>query len=760
MNDRADATETAFWPDDAGDSVALQRYRTLVNTVDDGIYQLDAAGRFVAVNDIIVELTGYARDELIGEHASIVLADDDVERITLEIAQSVANDEQLTDCFEITAHTAAGETRYCELRASLLVEDGTFQGSVGIVRDITDRKRTEETLDERERQLERERDLIDRILETSPVGIQVFDADGEVTRMNERVRDILEIPEEEAEIYDPSQRPVYDEDGREVPATEHPFARTLETGEPVYEDVLQIDLPSGDSRWLSVNAAPLFDDAGDIDRVVTTGEDITDLKERERDLETELNEIFGRISDAFYALDEEFRFTHVNDRAAELLQHDEEELLGKNLWETFPSAAEIDEVWEAFHTARETQEATSYELYYDLLGIWVEANLYPSETGVSVYFRDVTERKERERALEESERRYRTLVEYFPNGLVTLFDHDLEYTLAAGQGFDRIPVEPNDLEGKQFHDVWPDETAAGLRPVFQAALDGEEASVELEYADREWVVHAAPITDERGEVFAGMTMAQDITERREYQRKLEETIERLEDSNERLEHFAYAASHDLQEPLRMVSSYLQLIEDRYGDALDEDGKEFLAFAIEGAERMRKMIEGLLEYSRVETQGDPFEPTDLEDVVGDVLTDLQFRIEESAADVSIDELPRVNGDASQLRQLFQNLLSNAIEYSGDEPPTIHVEAENQGGTWIISVHDEGIGIEADDTERVFEVFQRLHSREEYDGTGIGLALCQRIVERHGGEIWVESEPDEGTTVSFTLPAGPWSGNCSE
>ncbi|QSW98983.1 PAS domain-containing sensor histidine kinase [Haloterrigena alkaliphila] len=1012
MSKRADAAEPAFWGDDFTDSAALQCYRTLVNAVDDGIYQLDAAGRFTAVNESILEMSGYSRDELLGEHASILLDDEDIERLSREMAAHVASGERLNETFEITARTAAGETRYFELRVSLLTADGTFEGSVGIVRDITEQKRTEQRLEERKRQLERERTLVDQILETSPVGIQVLDTDGEVTRMNERLRDLLEI-RGDVDEYDPSDRTVFDEDGREIGIDDHPFARTLETGEPVYDRLLRTELPSGDTRWLSVNAAPILTDDGAVDRVVTTGEDVTELKEREAELSTELNEIFGRISDAFYALDEEFRFTHVNERAEELLQHDEAELLGRNLWDVFPSAADLDEVWEAFYTARETQEMTSYELYYDTLGFWVEANIYPSETGVSVYFRDVTERKERERALEESERRYRTLAEYFPNGLVTLFDHDLEYTLAAGRGFDRIPVDPEDLEGESFDDVWPDETVTDLEPAFQAALRGEEASVELRYADREWVLHAVPITDERGDVFAGMTMAQDITEqkereryledakaqleaateagavgtwewqlsedvmvtgetfaetfgvdpaaaregvssdrffaaihegdrdrierkteaaidacreyeaeyrvwnadgelrwvssrgrvecdedgtpqtfpgaltditerkrtelelqrnrdqwqslfeilpvgvvvadenggllevneaakeiwggdvfdadsldeydalpvrwadtgepvgrdewtiarvldgeevtdpvvfeidamdgeqrivsvrgmpirdergavtravltltditeRRAYQRRLEETIERLEASNERLEHFAYAASHDLQEPLRMVSSYLQLLEKRYGDALDADGEEFLEYAVDGAERMREMIAGLLEYSRIETQGDPFEPTDLETVVEDVLADLRLRIEESGADVRVDDLPRVNGDDNQLRQLFQNLLSNAIEYSGDEPPVIRIGAQRRGEGWEISVRDEGIGIEPDDQERIFEVFQRLHSRETHDGTGIGLALCQRIVERHGGEIRVESEPGAGTTFSATLP----------
>ncbi|MXV63378.1 GHKL domain-containing protein [Natronorubrum sp. JWXQ-INN-674] len=242
-------------------------------------------------------------------------------------------------------------------------------------------------------------------------------------------------------------------------------------------------------------------------------------------------------------------------------------------------------------------------------------------------------------------------------------------------------------------------------------------------------------------------------EQRRRERDLERTIDRLETSNERLERFAYAASHDLQEPLRMVSTYLQLIERRADDELSAESREFLEFAVDGADRMREMIDGLLKYSRVETGGEPLEPVSLDRVLEDVLDDLQFRIEESDAEVEIGGLPRVQGDSSQLRQVFQNLLSNAIEYSGDEPPWIRISAELEDETSIVTVRDRGIGIDPEDAEQVFEVFERLHTREEHEGTGIGLALCQRIVERHGGEIWVESELGAGSTFSVALPTAP-------
>ncbi|MFC6716853.1 ATP-binding protein [Natrialbaceae archaeon GCM10025810] len=239
-------------------------------------------------------------------------------------------------------------------------------------------------------------------------------------------------------------------------------------------------------------------------------------------------------------------------------------------------------------------------------------------------------------------------------------------------------------------------------------------------------------------------------ELRRTQERLEEVISELEASNERLEQFAYAVSHDLQEPLRMVSSYLQLLERRYAADLDEDAEEFIGFAVDGADRMRTMIDGLLEYSRVETQGDPFDVVDLEVAFEEVLDDLQFRIEETDAEITRESLPTVEGDGGQLRQVFQNLLSNAIEYAGEGAPRVHVSAERRPSAWRISVRDDGIGIDPADADRIFGIFQRLHSVDEHPGSGIGLSLCKRIVERHGGEIWVDSEPGAGSTFTFTLP----------
>ena len=234
-------------------------------------------------------------------------------------------------------------------------------------------------------------------------------------------------------------------------------------------------------------------------------------------------------------------------------------------------------------------------------------------------------------------------------------------------------------------------------------------------------------------------------------KELAERVEELARSNAELERFAYVASHDLKEPLRMVTSYTRLLARRYKGKLDADAEDFINFAIDGASRMEQLIQDLLVYSRVGIRDLFFKPTDCEVVLSQALGNLQAALEESAAVITHDSLPVVKGDATQLVQIFQNLIGNAIKFRVDKAPRVHVSAEDKGDEWVFSVQDNGIGIDPQYRDRIFVVFQRLHSREEYPGNGIGLAICKKILDNHAGRIWMSSQPGKGSTFYFSLPA---------
>jgi signal transduction histidine kinase len=268
---------------------------------------------------------------------------------------------------------------------------------------------------------------------------------------------------------------------------------------------------------------------------------------------------------------------------------------------------------------------------------------------------------------------------------------------------------------------------------------------------------------------AGMVVAQEIGQRRRAEMEvrtlnadlerrvadrtaeLSERAKELARSNSELQQFAYVASHDLQEPLRMVASFTQLLAKRYSEKLDDDAREFINYAVDGATRMQTLISDLLNYSRVGTQGKPLVPTDCDALLKRVVESIQFKIEESGAKIECDPMPMVMADSQQLGQLFQNLLTNAIKFHGEEPPHVWISAERIGIDWKISVRDNGIGISQEHSDRIFIIFQRLHTKTEYPGTGIGLAICKKIVERHGGRIWVEPSAGRGSTFCFTIAA---------
>jgi PAS domain S-box-containing protein len=377
--------------------------------------------------------------------------------------------------------------------------------------------------------------------------------------------------------------------------------------------------------------------------------------------------------------------------------------------------------------------------------------------GISSTTALVVQQAEADEQLQESNDRYNALFDHSIS-LVYLVNNEGIIVDINNTAFDRLGYTKEEIRLREFTSLLcEDQLPLALETARQIREHGnQKRSTEFRLRHKLGTDLDVEMTGtavfSKGHMVAIQYIANDITDRKLADKKAKELMAELDRSNKELEQFAYVASHDLQEPLRMVSSYTQLLSKRYKGRLDADADEFISYAVDGANRMQGLINDLLAYSRVGTLGKVFKPTDCAAIFKQTLVNLRGAIEQSGAVVDSDMLPTVMADQMQIGQLLQNLVGNAIKYNKAESPRVHVSAEREGNDWLISVHDNGIGVDSQYADRIFVVFQRLHTREEFPGTGIGLAICKKIVERHGGHIGVKSQAGSGSTFYFTLPAG--------
>ena len=355
------------------------------------------------------------------------------------------------------------------------------------------------------------------------------------------------------------------------------------------------------------------------------------------------------------------------------------------------------------------------------------------------------------REIKQSRELFRILFYRSPIG--TYIIQDGQFRLVNRQFAYILGYEEDELIGKpSLSFVLPEDRDAVRENAVSMLKGGSSLGYEFRVVNKQakikWVMETVvPIYYRRKRATLGSLI--DVTERKQMEERLQQITSEMQRSNTELEQFAYVISHDLQEPLRMVSSYTQLLAKRYSNKLDADADEFIAYAVDGAKRMQTLLHDLLDYSRVGTRGKPFSLVNCEHIVEQAMANLKIAIEECGASVSYDVLPTIMGDEGQLVRLFQNLIANAIKFRREEAPQVNISAQRRNNTVTFSVKDNGIGIDPQHSQSIFEIFRRLHTREEYQGTGMGLAICKKIVERHGGHISVQSQPGQGSTFYFSV-----------
>ncbi|NTU41869.1 MAG: PAS domain S-box protein [Nitrospirales bacterium] len=553
--------------------------------------------------------------------------------------------------------------------------------------------------------------------------------------------------------------------------------RKIQKGEKIYPYETKRIRKDGSLIDVSITVSPIKDSAGRITGASAIVRDITEHKEAEEALQLALayNRSLTEASlDPLVIISAEGKITDANEAMLRMTGHSWDEMIGTCYtgYVTEPEKAK-----EGFELVCREGEVKDYplELRHRDGGntpVLFNANLFKDKTGKVLGILAIA--RTMDAVIRLSEKRLRDITDALGEG-VFVVDKQGYLTFMNPESGRLLGWTEAELKGRSPHELIHGHVGADTCPILGVFSSGALYSTDNDSFCRKNgtlfpVSYIASPIRENSEVNSVVVAFHDITERKSIDKRLKKYTKELERSNKELEQFAYVTSHDLQEPLRRIISFTDLLAQRYSGSLDEKADSYIRYIVSGATRMSILINDLLTYSRVTTRGKEFTPTDMEMVLSTVLRDLSVAIQESGAVITRDPLPTVMADDPQVGLLFQNLISNAIKFRGETPPAIHVSAvpiadflskrrnipsdvlrhlQTTRG-WVFSVRDRGIGIEPQYYERIFQIFQRLHTEEEYPGTGIGLAVCQKVVERHGGQIWVESEEGKGSTFCFTIP----------
>ncbi|MGA2809927.1 MAG: PAS domain S-box protein [Candidatus Acidiferrum sp.] len=755
--------------DESGESAA--RYRGLLEAAPDAMVVVNQSGEIVLVNAQVEKQFGYRRDELLGQKIKNIIPEGFAERLIADATRSVADalEQQIGMGIELLGRRKDGTEFPIEIMLSplenaegILVTAAIRNISVRRAADehlakmFTDRTRAEARFVESE---ERFRILVEGIQDYA---IFTLDAQGNVVTWNagaERIKGY-----KAGEIIGQNFSRFYLQQDIEQGKPEEALRVAAARGR--YEAEHRRVRKNGSQFWASVVLTAARDSSG---RLLGFSEISRDLSER-KDTEAKYRGLLEAAPDAMVVVNAAGEIVLLNVQAEKQFGYHRDELLGQKVTNIIPKGFAERLIADGTRTAAEAlaqQIGTGIELIArrkDGSDFPIEIMLSPLESSegilVTAAIRDISVRNAASKHLAQMESRYRGLLEAAPDAMLVV-NAAGEIVLLNVQAEKQFGYRRDELLGQKVKNVIPEGFAERL--IADALRSAEDALAQqigtgIELTARRKSGSEFPIeimlSPLKGSEGILVTAAiRDISVRRKSEARLLNTVAELKRSNDELQQFAYVASHDLQEPLRMVASYTQLLAKRYSGKLDADADEFMAYAVDGANRMQRMIRDLLAYSRAGTEGKAPREISSEKALQVALSNLQATIAESGAMVTHDPLPAIVTDDAQLVQVFQNLVANAIKYRSAETPRVHVSALKKGGQeCVFSVRDNGLGIDPQYFEKIFVLFQRLHGQKEFQGTGIGLTICKKIVDRLGGRIWVKSQPGSGSTFLFALPDG--------
>jgi PAS domain S-box-containing protein len=779
------------------------RYQTLTEASPVGIFYADAVGDCLYVNERWCQISGITCNEALGKGWLQGIHPDDRERVFTEWYSPAAQKLPFKSEYRFQGINQTHISWVFGQAVGQIGENGEVKSYVCTITDITERKQIEEenrllneTLEHRvaertaqieisNHKLQKEiaysekiaiallelTQLQNAILNSANYTIISTDPDGTIKTFNRAAEQLLGYSREEVVgkvtveiIHDPLEvakraEVLSQELGVKIkPGIEAfvalPRRKIADENEWTY-------IRKDGSRFpvlLSVTA--LFDSKGNINGFLGIAQDISDRKQAEKELRDLTNAMQNAV-EGISRLDIDGRYVKVNRAYAHKCGYEPQEMLGMK-WQPTVHPSDVEMMISAYQEmlisgkveveARGVRKNGSF--FYKQLTMVKACDAQGIFNGHHCFMKDITERKLTETALLESEFKYRQIVELAEEGIWVIDSNALttyvNHAMARMLGYSEL-----EMFGRSIFDFMDEQLKPQALDNFQRRKQGIGEQHEFKFKSKDgkdiWTdMSTSPVMDSQGNLLSCCALVYNITARKEAEQQMLQLTEDLKRSNEELEQFAYVASHDLQEPLRAITSYTQLLAQRYQGNLDDRADKYINYIVDGATRMQQLINDLLAYSRLGTRGQEFEPADCKAAVQQSLCNLQIAIAEKKAVITCDTMPTVMADEFQLVQLFQNLIANSIKFCRQDIPLIHIAACRQESEWVLSVRDNGIGIDPEYADRIFIIFQRLHSRRQYSGTGIGLAMCKRIVERHGGRIWVESQEGKGATFYFTIP----------